>query len=170
MKEIWKIINGFNNYEISNLGRVKNVSTGRVLKGVDNGWGYLQVNLFKAGKGYMRKIHRLVATAFIENPEKLGEVNHRDEDKANNAVSNLEWCSHEYNINYGTRNERIGKANSVAMLGKNSKAVKCIETGETFKSARDAARKYNIPVDSVCNAANPNQLRKTACGFTWCYV
>ena len=171
--EIWKTIEEFNNYEVSNLGRVRNITTGKVLKGYADGWGYLQVKLFKAGKGYHKKIHRLVAEAFLENPDKLPEVNHIDEDKANNAVSNLEWCTHEYNNNYGTRNERIGKAmlgKQNALGNKNSKPVRCLETGETFKSARDAAKKYNLEIFSVCHAANPNHTQKTAGGFTWEYL
>ena len=178
IKEVWKNISEFPNYQVSSLGRVRNITTRKVLKGVDNGMGYLQVIIFKAGKGYTRKIHRLVAESFLENPENLPEINHRDEDKANNAVSNLEWCSHEYNINYGTRNDRTGKANSIALLGKQNslgkknaaKPVKCMETGEIFKSARDAARKYNLSLDSVCNAANPNHRQKTSGGFTWKYL
>ena len=176
--EVWKTISEFPNYQVSSLGRVRNISTGRVLKGFDNGYGYLKVELFKAGKGYTRKIHRLVAEAFLENPENLPQINHRDEDKANNVVSNLEWCSHEYNINYGTRNERAAKANSIALLeNKNSlgkknaaKPVKCVETGEIFGCAKDAARKYNLELSSVSHAANPNHRQKTAGGYHWQYV
>ena len=176
--EVWKNIEGFPNYQVSSLGRVRNITTGKVLKGVDNGYGYLKVKLFKAGKGYTIKIHRLVATTFIPNPEKLPEINHIDECKANNAVSNLEWCTEKYNSNYGTRNERVGKANSIAMLGKQNslgkknaaKPVKCIETGEVFDCTRDAARKYNLSLDLVCHAANPNHRQKTAGGFTWQYI
>ena len=170
MNEIWKPIENFNNYEISNLGNVRNITTGKALKGFDDGWGYLQVRLYKAGKGYTKFIHRLVAENFIPNPENYLCVNHRDEDKVNNAVSNLEWCSHEYNNNYGTRNERIGEA----MLGeKNHKAkkVKCIETNEIFNSTADAARKYGLERCAVSNAANPNNTyHKKAAGFTWCYI
>lgn len=171
--EIWKPIENFNNYQISSLGRVKNISTGKVLKGSDNGEGYLQVKLFKAGKGYTIKIHRLVAETFLENPENYPCINHIDECKANNAVSNLEWCSYQYNINYGTRNERtsrsmLGKQN--ALGNKNSKPVKCVQTGEIFNCTRDAVRKYNLSLVSVCNAANPKHRQKTAAGYTWCYI
>ena len=87
-------------YEVSNLGRVKNVETGRILKPGKDSRGYLQAGLYK--NGIVRKflIHRLVAQSFIQNPNNYPEINHRDEDKTNNAVSNLEWCTRDYNNNY----------------------------------------------------------------------
>jgi hypothetical protein len=69
--------------------------------------GYLSVMLYKNGKPKNYKIHRLVAQAFLSNPEGLPEVNHKDEDKTNNHVNNLEWCTHKYNSRYGTRPRRI---------------------------------------------------------------
>ena len=184
MKEIWKTISDFNNYEISSLGNVRNITTGKVLKPILISTGYYQVVLYKQNKRYRKLIHRLVADAFLENPENLPQINHRDEDKANNAVSNLEWCSASYNANYGTRNKRIAKTLKKSMLGnKNSlgkknglgnksksKKVKCVQTGEIFNCTRDAAKKYNLEIFSVCHAANPNQKQKTAGGFTWCYI
>lgn len=172
MKEIWKSINGFNNYEISSLGRVRNITTGKVLKPILNGYGYYKVILYN-NKAYTRFIHRLVAENFISNPENYPCVNHKDEVKTNNSISNLEWCSHEYNNNYGTRNERIGKANSIAMLGNKNpmaKRVKCVETAEVFECTADAARKYNLELSSVSHAANLNHTQKKAAGYTWCYI
>lgn len=67
------------------------------------------MSLFKNGKGKTHKVHRLVAMIFIPNPNNLPIVNHIDEDKTNNNVNNLEWCTHKYNMNYGTRNERISE-------------------------------------------------------------
>ena len=78
MKEIWKSINGFNNYEISSLGRVRNITTGKVLKPILNGYGYYKVILYN-NKAYTRFIHRLVAENFISNPENYPCVNHKDE-------------------------------------------------------------------------------------------
>lgn len=66
--------------------------------------GYERVTLWENGKKFNMSVHRLVATAFIDNPNGYDEVNHKDEDKTNNNVNNLEWCSHKYNMNYGTRN------------------------------------------------------------------
>ena len=83
----------------------------KILKPYDNGKGYLQVQLYKEGKMKSYLVHRLVATVFCENPKGYTEVNHLDEDKQNNMAENLEFCSAAYNINYGTRNKRVGKKN-----------------------------------------------------------
>ena len=87
-------------YEVSNLGRVKNVETGRILKPGKDRYGYLKVVLCKNGTRKTIKVHRLVALTFLPNPNNYPEVNHRDEDKTNNTVDNLEWCTRDYNNNY----------------------------------------------------------------------
>jgi len=138
--EIWKPVLGFEDYyEVSNKGRVKSLS--RKVKSVSHGkviyrntgtgilkggfYGghksrYLGVVLCAKGLQQQYMIHRLVAEAFIPNPDNLPEVNHKDENKMNNCVDNLEWCTTRYNLNYGTRNERIGKSNSLSLKGKQS--------------------------------------------------
>ena len=129
MKEIWKDIKGYEGlYQVSNLGRVKRVTTGRVLKQFPNKQGYLLVSLCKTGKQKSFAIHRLVAQAFILKPENKPEVNHIDEDKTNNMVSNLEWCTRVENNNYGTRTERISKIKSIPIIATNLKTG-----GYTFK-------------------------------------
>lgn len=102
----WKKIKGFNNYEVSNEGEVRNIDTGKVLKQEDNR-GYLRVILYVNGKKTHKKIHRLVAEAFIPNPDNKPQVNHIDENKKNNSVGNLEWATAKENSNYGTRTQRI---------------------------------------------------------------
>lgn len=107
MIEEWKDISGYEGlYEVSNLGRVRR--NGKILKPLKDS-GYLRAHLSKNGIAKKVLIHRLVAFAFIPNPNNYPEINHKDEDKTNNTVENLEWCSREYNINYGTRNERVSK-------------------------------------------------------------
>ena len=109
MQEIWKDISGFEGfYEISSYGRVRSVKSGKILSTSKCGGcrGYLSVCLSKNGKRYGKLVHRLVAEAFIPAIEGLSEVNHKDEDKTNNRVYNLEFCDHKYNMNYGTRNIR----------------------------------------------------------------
>lgn len=103
--ENWKIIEG-TTYRVSNLGRIQN-SKGKILSPYKNKFGYLNIDLFVNGKKWKCKIHRLVATAFIPNPNNLPMVNHKDEDKSNNDVTNLEWCNSSYNLSYGSRTEKM---------------------------------------------------------------
>ena len=128
MKEIWKDIPNFEGYyKISNLGRIKSVTRKAKVKILNNDYrtikgqlispaktrdGYLKVSLSKNHKRYYFKVHRLAAQAFIPNTNNYPCINHKDENKENNRVDNLEWCTVKYNCNYGTRNERIAKANS----------------------------------------------------------
>lgn len=110
--EQWETIKGYENYQISTLGNVKNIISGSLLKPQNNGKGYQHVCLYdKNHKGKLIMVHRLVAQTFIPNPNNLPQVNHKDENKKNNCVDNLEWCDSNYNINYGTHNERIGLNN-----------------------------------------------------------
>lgn len=125
MNEIWKDVVGFENkYEVSNLGKVKkkqtikkhclggdSISKERILKPNKHREGYLYAQLIIDGKLIPIGIHRLVAIAFIPNPNNLPQINHKDENKENNCVDNLEWCDKNYNNNYGTRNKKISDAN-----------------------------------------------------------
>lgn len=100
-----KDIINFENYQISDDGRVWSKNRNKYLKPIDVN-GYKKVSLYKNGKLHQRLIHRLVAEAFIPNPNAYEEINHINEDKSDNRVENLEWCTSSYNINYGTRVER----------------------------------------------------------------
>ena len=114
MIEEWRPIEGYEGlYEVSNLGRVRSLDRfyyrlhkGKVLSPTKDRYGYLTVTLNCNGKSKTIKIHRLVAQAFLPNPDNLPQVNHKDEDKTNNNVDNLEWCTAKYNVNFGTRQER----------------------------------------------------------------
>ena len=120
-KEEWRPVVGYEGlYEVSNLGRVRNSRTGRIRKITFDQDGYLQLSLFRKGSNVCRKVHRLVAMAFIPNPDNLPCINHKDENPANNCVDNLEWCTHQYNNNYGNRIEKYRKSNT---NGKKSKPV-----------------------------------------------
>lgn len=128
MDEIWKPIRGYEGlYEVSNLGRVKSLERIMEYKNRWGGisrrvkpeqlmvsrpncrWGYYEVPLQKDGVQRFKRLHRLVADAFCPNPEGYNEVNHIDENRANNCAVNLEWCNHHYNTHYGTRNKRLGE-------------------------------------------------------------
>lgn len=98
-------------YGITSCGRVWSYRRQKFLASIVDSWGYVRVNLSKEGKVKTYKIHRLVAEAYIPNPEGLRDVNHLDENKSNNSVNNLCWCSHKDNCNYGTRNQRIKEGN-----------------------------------------------------------
>lgn len=119
----WKLIDEFPDYEVSTLGEVRNRTTMQVLRQVKSG-GYMQVII--EGK-YRRYVHRLVATAFIPNDDNLPQVNHKDENKTNNNVDNLEWCTPKYNSNCGTQSEKISKAIS----GKHSIRKSLAQVGNT---------------------------------------
>lgn len=121
--EIWRDIAGYEGlYQVSNLGRVKSLGNGRtcktsrILKFIKTKVGYLYVQLCKDGKRKGFRVNRLVAEAFIPNTDGKPEVNHIDEDKANNSVENLEWVWPKDNINHGTRNERVAKKLSKLVL------------------------------------------------------
>ena len=113
--EEWKSIPGYEGlYEVSNLGRVRSVErcdrfnrkiVSKILK-PNYVSGYLRVGMYKNKTFKYYLIHRLVAQAFLPNPDNLPEVNHKDEDKSNNKVNNLEWCDRSYNMNYGTVQQR----------------------------------------------------------------
>ena len=133
--EEWKDIKGYEGlYQISNKGRVKSLGNNKtrkekILKENKNTDGYSEVTLCKNGKCKKYRVHRLVAEAFIPTSDKSLCVNHKDENKSNNCVENLEWCDRLYNNNYGTRNERL------------SRKIICIETNEVFMGAKDAIDK-----------------------------
>ena len=115
-EEIWKDILGYEGlYQVSSFGRVRSLDRyveysngrihlhkGKVLSLLKGEYGYIQVSLYYNRKMYKKYVHRLVAEAFLLNPDNLPEVNHIDEDKSNNSVDNLEWCTAKYNNNYGT--------------------------------------------------------------------
>lgn len=161
MKEIWKNIKDYNDkYLISNTGKVKslnynNTKKDKLLKiSICN--GYPSVCLWKNNKGKRFRVNRLVAESFIPNPLNLPEVNHIDENKLNNNVDNLEWCTSRYNCNYGSRNHKL------------SKPVQCIETGIIYSSILEAGKQTKINHTHLGDVARGK--RKTAGGYHWKYI
>ena len=171
--EHWKAIAGYEGlYEVSDQGRVKSLKFGKekILKPRETHGGYLKVALCKDGKVEQSKIHRLVAKAFIPNPNNLGTVNHKDEVKTNNTVSNLEWMSIKDNNNYGTRNKRLSETQ---INDKNkSKEVQMFDksTGElldTFPSLMEAGRVTGINQGNISKCCLGK--RKSSGGYVWKY-
>lgn len=167
MKEIWKDIVGFEGlYQVSNLGRVKRIGKGRgarciILKSKDN-TAYSRVSLYQNNKPTDKCVHRLVAEAFIPNPENKTQVNHIDGNKRNNRIGNLEWVTPRENTRH-----------SVDVLQNNPgewsrKAVRCVETGEVFNSQISAAKAYNTSQGAIGNSARKN--RPKAGGYHWEFV
>ena len=167
-KEEWKdIITHKGLYQISNLGRVRN-SKGKILNGYTNNKGYQMIHLRAKNKSKLYSIHRLVAETFIPNPLNLPQVNHKDENKLNNDVSNLEWCTHKYNINYGTGNKRRSKTKINSTY--NVKSVQCVETGIIYASIREAERQTGIDNSQISAVCNYKKNYKTAGGYHWKYI
>ena len=165
MEEIWKEIPGFEGlYQVSNYGEIRSTprrgTAGGVMKGHVDQKGYINITLRKDGMQYTQKLHRLIAITFIPNPHNYPEINHKDENKQNNRVDNLEWCTTSYNHEYGTRTLRA----SIRC----GKPIRCIETGVEYPGARWAARELNIDSSSITKALkNPN---RTCGGYHWQYI
>lgn len=166
--EEWKTIEGYPNYMVSNMGRVKSLGNNKarkekILKGAKNNMGYLQVVLCKEGKTKTYLIHKLVALAFLENPDNLPEINHIDEDKSNNCVSNLEWCNRSYNINYGTHNEKMAKSKSIPIL-------QFSKTGDFIKkwdSGTQIEKELSIKHSNICSCIKGRY--EVAGNYKWGY-
>jgi len=113
MEEIWKPIENYENYSVSTFGQVRNNATGKILKGNDNGHGHFKISLWKNGIEKQLQIHRLVALAFIPNPEDKPEVDHKNNDGTNNRIENLRWATRQEN----GRNIRIPSNNTSGVKG-----------------------------------------------------
>lgn len=165
MKEVWKDVVGYEGfYQVSNLGRIKSASridsAGHQLQGkflkLDDSKGYLRVRLSKNGIKTRFQVHRLVLIAFTHDSNL--QVNHKDEDKHNNKLSNLEWMTAKENCNYGTRNQRFG-----------AKIAKKVTNGTLiFDSVTKAGEYYGLHQTTISSALTGKC--KTAVGFTWKYI
>lgn len=147
MKEEYKDIPGFPNYQVSNLGNVKNKKRDKLKEpGYDKN-GYLKVDLYKNSKRTTRKIHRLVADAFLPKDPKRTDINHKDGNKHNNQAINLERCTKSENMKHAYKTGLEKPHASYGMLGKKNpnagrpkRAIRVIETGQVFKSISECER------------------------------
>lgn len=200
-KQCWKDIEGYEGlYQVSNTGRVRSLNykrTGKtkVLKQGTDKDDYKKVVLCKDGKNKVYLVHRLVALAFIPNPNNYPMINHKDENRINNAVWNLEWCTQQYNCNYGNRNKKISKAimgrtfteehkkkmseNHADFKGKNSSRYGKGKSILMFTLDGEFIRKFDCVADAneylgkprnnnnICQCAKGGS--KTAWGYIWKY-
>lgn len=171
--EVWAIIDEFKDYMISSYGRIWSVKKKRILspsKG-HHAWRLGMYN--KHGVRKSKFVHRLVAEAFMLNPDPdvYTQINHKDEDTANNRVENLEWCTPEYNCNYGTRNKRMGEGTSKALKNHPafSKRVRCLETGVEYVSIRDAAKKTGFSTHHIYESCKGHEFKR-ADNKHWIYI
>lgn len=157
------------NYTVSEDGTIFSAKVNRTLTPSDNGAGYLRVNL--DGKYYY--VHRLVAEAFVDNPNNYSEVNHKDENKKNNHYLNLEWCTSEYNNNYGTKKERgvqTRKENNSYVTPESAIKVQMLdkkteEIIQEFDSIKEAGRFLGKSASHINEAAHGK--RNSAYGYKW---
>ena len=194
IEEIWKPIEGYENlYEVSTLGQIRSldrvitdnnkrvrVFKSKIIKTYQGRDGYWRVNLYKNGILKHFLVHRLVAKAFIPNPNNLPYINHKDENPSNPIYTNLEWCTHQYNMNYGTIKERssishTGKKQTIEQINKViATKIKPVNqyTKEgilvkVWNSMKEACIELNIQSSSLTRCCQGK--RKTAGGYKWEY-
>ena len=190
--EVWKSIRGYENlYEVSSYGRVRSLRhlvkqsgnngttfsryyNGKVITQREGIGGYIFVCLSNGASKKTMRVHKLVAEAFIPNPNNYPQINHKDENKSNNRVDNLEWCSPSYNCNYGTRIDRI--------IAKTGKPVGQYDINgefiQEFPSVSEASRTLGISFSSIASMANGRKRlkngkeyeRKSVGGFIWRWI
>ena len=164
--EVWKDIKGFEgHYQVSDKGRVRSLKYGkeRILKPERTHNGYLRVGLLKNRNRKMFMVHRLVGQAFLSNPHNLPQINHKDEDKTNNRVENLEWCDGKYNMNYGTRTQRVTEKVSKTVL----QYTKTGEFVKEWKSTHDIERNLGYSKGNISSCCTGKL--KWIYGFVWSY-
>lgn len=188
MEERWAPVpqyEGF--YEVSTLGQVRSLPhlakhsrkgyvkrRGKILAQHPDADGYLEVNLSKHGKVRQFRVHRLVCTAFLPNPDNLPVVNHKDFDKSNNCIYNLEWCSQKYNALHAVSNGRLPHISkearcriSKAASESSRRPVVCSTTGHEFRSVKDACKHFNVTSDTVIRSAKKGVPTRSGLQFEY---
>ena len=181
--ELWKDIPLYENYQVSSLGNVKSLKFGKekMMKQSISNNGYCQVHLCKEGKSKTYLVHRLVAQAFLDNSDNLPQVNHKDENKQNNTIENLEYCTAKYNINYGdslkkrirtnVKNgiyDKIGKINKKNFSKPINQYTKEGIFIKKWDCIMDVQRELGFDNRQISNCLKHRQ--KTAKGYVWQYA
>lgn len=169
-EELWKDIKGYEGlYKVSSLGQIKSLtrllSDGRVWKehilSQETNYGYKRVVLVKNNIKKHYRVHKLVAQAFIPNPYKYTIINHKDENKANNNIENLEWCSSKYNSNYGNCKYKIANKLSKPVM----QYTKNFELLNTYKSLSEVGRQTGYSIGYISQCCNGKCY--SAYGYIW---
>lgn len=165
MKEIWKPVKGYESlYQVSDNGRVRSSHTGKYISQRVGYDGYVRVSLSNNGKQKSLFLHRLIGQAFVPNPNNYPEINHKDENKQNNSLSNLEWCTHKYNSNYGTRVNRMAITNYEPVIQYTKDGTE-VARYQSQKEAMDKTGLSNRHISCCCKGK-----RKTCGGYVWRYA
>ncbi len=151
MKEEYRNIEGFPNYQVSNLGNVRNIKKNTQKTPGNDKHGYLKVDLYKNSKRTTRKIHRLVADAFLPKDPQRTDINHKDGNRHNNELTNLERCTKSENMKHAYKTGLAKPHASYGMLGKKNpnagrkkRAVRVVETGEIYASQSECERALGL--------------------------
>lgn len=186
--EIWKTIINYENYEVSNYGRIRSFVNNKlnkrkekkIIKPILTKYGYYRLTLCNEEGHKIFNVHRLVAQAFLENYDEKLQVNHKDENKINNNVDNLEMCNSKYNCNYGTRNKKISEKTRNKKISEKDrkrlydyninkmKKVYCFENNKTYISINEAGR--NLKLNSGNIALVCSGKRKTTGNYHFKYI
>lgn len=179
--EVWKDVKGFGGtFQVSNFGRIKtfnyrNSGKEMILKPKKHNKGYLQVQLIKGNINKTYTIHRLVAEAFIPNPNNYPCVNHKDEDKTNNNADNLEWCDSKYNVRYSMNlhpERKLKPRNYVKNIGRLDMQIDQFDLNGNFvmrwKNSRTIFLETGMSDWSISECCRGN--RRTAYGYVWRYA
>ena len=176
VREIWKDIRGYEgSYQASNLGRIRSLDRlinykngkkvfykGIILTPEINNGGYFEIQLSTNTKYKHYKVHRLIAETFISNPNNLPIINHKDHNKLNNNINNLEWCTRKYNNNYEPKKTKFPKSVKINQYDKNMNFIK------TYNSLAEVSKEFNVSITSIrycCLGKN-----KTCKGYIWKYL
>lgn len=158
--EIWKELNGHQDYMVSSYGRIKRIDTGKIYTGTINNKGYIRFDLSENGKRFVVFGHRAVAEAFLPPDNSRSLVNHKDGNKTNNHCENLEWCTSKENSRHAFDVLGIKPVNRIP--------VKCIETQTVYESSYEAARQLGVNAATITRCCK-GQRHKTH-GLHWEYA
>ena len=167
MEEIWKEIKGFNNYKVSNFGRLISIKTNKILKPTDNGRGYLRFSLLgDDNNNHTVYLHRIIAEAFIPNPDNKPCIDHINTNKQDNRIENIRWVTYKENTNNELTIERVRNSGK-----KNKKKICSIDEADNkvvYSSVIEAKIKLNVSYTAISNCLRGRS--KTCNGLRWMYL